>query len=204
MQTRILDSTTPMYRCMKASKSNQPMPEDRKDTQPAAQRISEAADQLAAVALAAENGADPGTSETQQDVDQLLDTLSDPELWKPHPPTEDCPVCLVPLPLEDKNATYFPCCGKVICTACCKEHSRALEITNRKRGKKELPPLEAFCAFCRELINRNEVEHVGQLKKRVDKGDVVATFSMAFWYRDGLEGFPKDEAKALELLKKGR
>ena len=90
------------------------MPEERKDTQLVAREVdaqvsladedsgevSAAADHLAAVTLAADKDvARPGTSESQQQdsADELHDSSSDPELWKPHLPTEDCPVCLVPL-----------------------------------------------------------------------------------------------------------
>ena len=60
-----------------------------------------------------------------------------PELWKPHPPTEDCPVCFVPLPLELTAKAYFSCCGKMICRACVLESDRALKVRNEKRSKKE-------------------------------------------------------------------
>ena len=131
------------------------MPRERKDTQPAAQEedaevtpaslegggeISAAADLLAAVTLADKDEAGSGKSATERDsIDYLHDLLSDPELWKPHPPTEDCPVCLVPLPLEYEKTTYITCCGKVICRACKLESDRALEITNAERSRRSCP-----------------------------------------------------------------
>ena len=193
------------------------MPKERQDTQPAAQEedaevtpaslegsgeISAAADQLAAV-----DEAGSGTTETQQDgVDQLHDPLSDPELWKPHPPTEDCPVCLVPLPVSrlGKNTCFWACCGKTTCAACEHENYRALEITIERiwRSQKELPPLDRSCPFCREPIHKNESEQVERLEKRVGANDIEAIYMMAVSCREGLRGFPKDEAKGMELLKK--
>ena len=198
------------------------MPKERIDAQLAAQEeeeeatrgspdglvgdgeISAAADQLAAVALADNDDAGSGTSERSQrdSVDELHDPLSDPELWKPRPPNEDCPVCLVPLPLEIEKIAYNPCCGKEICTACNKENYRALEVMNEKRRKKDLPPLNKSCAFCRESIYKNDAEYAEQIKKRIDKGDDEAVVTMALWYLDGLKGLPKDEAKAMELAKR--
>ena len=193
------------------------MPEERKDTKPTAQEedaklpsigredsgdVPAAADQLAAVNLVDkdEAGTGTGTSETQH-VDECYGPLSDPDLWKAHPPTEDCPVCLIPLPL-DSYTTYMACCGKMICSACLHEHYRALEITNRKRRKKELSPLDRSCALCRESTNKNDAEYAEQIKKRIDKGDAEAMITKAHWCRDGLRGLPKDEAKFLELMKK--
>ena len=163
------------------------------------------ADQLAAVTLAAKDEAGLGsTSETQQHgAVERYDPLSDPDLWKPHPPTEDCPVCLVPLPLEiNKYTCFLVCCGKLICKACNAENERALRIINEKRSKKELPPLDQSCAFCRETtIHDSDSELLERLKKRIDKGDVEAIHIMGVWRLNGVYG-QKDEAKGIELLEK--
>ena len=199
------------------------MPEERKDTQPAAQKegvqaspggledggeITAAADQLAAVTLADkdEAGAGTGTSESPQDsMDELhdRDPLSDPELWKPHPPTKDCPVCLVPLPLEASKRTYSTCCGKSICGACNYEHSRALRITNEKRRKKELPPLDRSCAFCRKPVDVEHSVMIQRVETLADKGDVDAMVTMALWCLGGQNGFPKD-GESLGSVTQGR
>src|SRR5210317_811966 len=44
--------------------------------------------------------------------------LHDEELFKEHPPHEDCPICLQPLPLESSESTFQSCCGKIICNGC--------------------------------------------------------------------------------------
>ena len=111
-------------------------------------------------------------------------------------------MCLVPLPIEGIKTTYWPCCGKAICDACNKENYRALKIINEKRRKKDLPPLDRSCAFCRESIYKNDAEYVEQIKNRIDKGDIEAMVTMALWCRDGLRGLQKDEAKGMELLEK--
>lgn len=90
----------------------------------------------------------------------------------------------------------------MICIACEKENCRALEIENEKRRKKDLPPLDRSCAFCRETALKSDSEFQEQLKKRIGKGDIEAVLTMAIWCRDGLRGFQKDEAKGIELLKK--
>ena len=100
--------------------------------------ISVVADQLASLALSGkENDANSYTNNDE--------ALSDPELMKPHPPNEDCPVCFVPLPFG--GHTYFNCCGKLICRACTSEHIRAILIVNIKRKAKDLPELEKKLPF---------------------------------------------------------
>ena len=44
--------------------------------------------------------------------------LHDEELFKEHPPRDDCPICFLPLPFGERQATFSPCCGKVICCGC--------------------------------------------------------------------------------------
>ena len=95
--------------------------------------VSEVNDRLETVKLADQDEARPPADAAVGDTD----TMEDPELWKPHPPSEECPVCLVPLPLEREKTMYWACCGKLVCTACCAEHDRALTVTNRKREKKK-------------------------------------------------------------------
>ena len=98
--------------------------------------------------------------------------------------------------------TYFECCGKRICDACCAETNRALKITNSKRKEKDLPLLEESCAFCRTIYEcEDEISH---LEKRVQKGDVDAMVNLAFSYADGDHGLIKNDDKRLELLRSNK
>src|SRR6056300_1646230 len=63
--------------------------------------------------------------------------LHDEELFKEHPPREDCPICLLPLPLDVGQTTFKSCCGKTICNGCI----HAMREEARGRGKVNL------CAF---------------------------------------------------------
>ena len=138
---------------------------------------------------------DGAASRPSEDSERVLD----PELWKPHPPTEECPVCFVPLPLDDKESTYCLCCGKSICTACTMETLRAINVINVKRAKEKLPPLANSCSFCRSTRTSTTES---QFEERVRKGDDEAAISLALKYRDGDAdmNIPKDEAKTLELF----
>ena len=44
--------------------------------------------------------------------------IRDEELFKQPPPEEDCPICLLRLPLFASGSVYMACCGKIICNGC--------------------------------------------------------------------------------------
>jgi len=66
--------------------------------------------------------------------------LHDEELFKEHPPRDECPICCLPLPYGSNVYTFKSCCGKLICCGCI----HAMDEEACGRGKIE------FCAFCRE------------------------------------------------------
>ena len=124
-------------------------------------KISAAADQLASLEVTA----------GQANAKSSDSTDADPELWKPPPPAEECPVCFVPLPLPADESSYWVCCGKMICAACMEETIRATNIINKKRAKKKQPPLEHACSFCRTLRVLTSSSFVSRFEERVRKGD---------------------------------
>ena len=126
---------------------------------PSGSDASAAAEEFASLKV---SGDDCNSSDTP-DGEQALD----PELWKPHPTTEDCPVCFVPLPLAAHESTYFACCGKSICTACSMETIRAENVMNAKRAKKKQPPLDHACPFCRVVSTVS----LSKFEDRIRKGD---------------------------------
>ena len=76
----------------------------------------------------------------------------------PPPPTEDCPVCFIPLPRSMAHITYMVCCGKEMCSACFCESERVLNVKNAKRAEKKLKPFPWLCPFCRAPKQRSQ-EH---------------------------------------------
>ena len=107
-------------------------------------------------------------------------------------------MCFVPLPLDAGESTYWSCCGKIICNGCNAETNRAGRVTNVKRAKKKLPPLDRACSFCRVAPTVSESKY----EERIGKGDGKAACSLARKYRNGdvRKDIPKDEVKSLELL----
>ena len=119
--------------------------------------------------------------------------LHDEALFKDLPPPEDCPICFLPLPLNNNESTFQSCCGKRICNGC----RYAMVEEARGRGKIGL------CAFCREPAPRSDEEIITQTKKLIEVGNAQALFNLAGCYADGDMGLPQDMTKANELYLRG-
>ena len=114
--------------------------------------------------------------------------LHDEELFKEHPPPEDCPICFLPLPLDiigESKSSFTSCCGKHICTGCI--------YAMNGRGKIDL------CAFCRAPTPSSEEEIVKRVRKLMDANNAYGFLNFAGFYFRGIMGLPQDFAKANEL-----
>ncbi len=136
----------------------------------------------------------------------------------------DCPICLLPVPLDLSESMIMSCCCKYICNGCdyADQMRMKAEMTKNKR------PL---CPFCRQpapsskeevetnLLKRIEVNdplaicemgtrryHEGDYdsafeyySKAVELGDAGAHYNLSCFYRDGV-GVEKDKKKELHHL----
>ena len=75
----------------------------------------------------------------------------------------DCPICSVPLPVNDTSGLYS-CCCKRVCYGC--------DYTNELRQWEQ--NLERTCPFCRHVMPSTQEEADEQLMKRVAANDPVA------------------------------
>ena len=123
------------------------------------------------------------------DTDDIV--ISDDELFKQPPPSEDCSICLLRLPTLASGSMYMPCCGKIICCGC----DYAPKYDNLGN---EL--IEKKCPFCRTPLPGSIEEFNERLQKRVELDDSEAIFTLGCNYRDAEDGFPQDDVKALELF----
>ena len=101
---------------------------------------------------------------------------------------EECPICMLPLPYENKTSTFQTCCGKVICCGCI----YAMDMS----GGKDL------CAFCRTPLPSSDEDDIKRTKKLMDKGNGEAFYALAGYYARGVLGIPQDWNKAHELWSK--
>ena len=116
--------------------------------------------------------------------------LHDEKLFEQPPPTEDCPICFERLPYLNTGSSYYSCCGKVLCSGCIDAplyDDQGNKLDNEK------------CPFCRVPWPESEEEAVERLKERMEIRDPMAIFNMGCYYRVGVNGFPRDYTKALEL-----
>eukprot|EP00984_Skeletonema_dohrnii_P008270 scaffold3034_cov110-Skeletonema_dohrnii-CCMP3373.AAC.3 len=80
----------------------------------------------------------------------------------------DCPICCLPLSLDQTKSTMMTCCSKVICEGC--HHSNEVRIFEES--------LEPTCPFCRHPGPTSEEEEIKNVMKRVELNDPVATLQM--------------------------
>ena len=74
----------------------------------------------------------------------------------------DCPICMIPLPLDLSQSMMMTCCSQVICDGC----AHANQI-------REMNPLDEKCPFCRNPAPTKE-EAEENIMKRIGANDPVA------------------------------
>ena len=121
-------------------------------------------------------------SKHKKACERKVGELHDQVLFREHPPTDDCPICFLPLPLDFSRMHFESCCGKTICSGC-------IYLMN---GGKDL------CAFCREPKPTFE-EVVQRTKRLIEANNADAFHQLAYYYHDGDYGMPQDMTKANEL-----
>ena len=87
--------------------------------------------------------------------------LYDNKLFKDHPPPEECPICLLLLPVDIKQSPFMTCCGKTICTGC---YYAMIKSEKDGGGKADL------CPYCRTSAKCSKKEGINRIKRLMDKG----------------------------------
>jgi hypothetical protein len=97
--------------------------------------------------------------------------LRDKELFTPNDISNkgECPICCLPLPIDESKSTMMRCCCKHICSGCF--------YANKKREREG--GLEPRCVYCREPLPESDEEGDKRIMKRIKKyNDPVAMRSM--------------------------
>ena len=129
--------------------------------------------------------------------------LFDEELFKDPPDQQECPICMLPMPLDQGQIKFQTCCGKGICGGCL--HAQMKEDLRSGKDWGE----SGACAFCREPgTNSNEVANM-RLNNLMERNNARALYIAATHYmnmngeRAALRGlYCKNPAKAIELFTK--
>eukprot|EP00574_Skeletonema_japonicum_P010732 CAMPEP_0201718122 /NCGR_PEP_ID=MMETSP0593-20130828/3694_1 /ASSEMBLY_ACC=CAM_ASM_000672 /TAXON_ID=267983 /ORGANISM="Skeletonema japonicum, Strain CCMP2506" /LENGTH=296 /DNA_ID=CAMNT_0048208339 /DNA_START=3 /DNA_END=890 /DNA_ORIENTATION=+ len=88
----------------------------------------------------------------------------------------DCPICMLPLPIDPTKSTIVSCCSKIICNGC--------SVANKKAS------MVPSCPFCRYEIESDEEERDKLMMKRIKANDPAAMLFQA------IEEYKKGNYKA--------
>jgi len=102
------------------------------------------------------------------------------------PEADDCPICQLPLPLDENEWMLKACCMKRVCNGCI--------LAAGKRGMRD-------CPFCR-ASRPDEEQILAMIRKRVAAGDPMATWNLGAKYHFGQYGLEKDVTRATELYER--
>ena len=83
---------------------------------------------------------------------------------------EDCPICCLPVPIDQKKSGFYSCCSTQICKGC-----------SYAKTERELEEsLEQKCPFCRMTLPDTDEEYNRRMMKRVEANDpgAVRRFGM--------------------------
>ena len=83
-------------------------------------------------------------------------------LFKRPPPPDECPICMLRIPIDPRDTTYAPCCGQQICGGCVFYS----QIQNMSHSRS--------CPFCRAPDGRSDAEFIQRLEQRIEKNDARA------------------------------
>lgn len=114
--------------------------------------------------------------------------LYDEKLFK-EPEPEECPICMLILPLDNRQIQFQSCCGKLICHGC-------IQGMVESEGRPDL------CAYCRTPHGSSDEEHLKRVNKLIENGNANAFNDLACLYGRGARGLPQDWIKANELYLK--
>ena len=99
----------------------------------------------------------------------------------------DCPICLLPMPLDVGKIQMKSCCSILICKGCV--------LANYLREEEQ--GIESTCAFCRTVVPKTSAECKLNRTKRIEKNDPAAMRE-----EGGRRVAEKDFGRALELWTK--
>jgi len=125
--------------------------------------------------------------ELEARLDNILYTaqreMADVDLFAPKE-REECPICMIPLPLNDKEITFMSCCGCI--------------YKNMMNGAKNGTPQHEVekCSFCRQPAAINTIKALKTLMKRENSSQ--AFMQMASRHNRG-EDVIRSDTKALEM-----
>ena len=117
-------------------------------------------------------------SQHEEECKKRAAELRDELLFKQPKSTHmgECPICVIPLPIDPQKCAMWACCSKLICRGCA--HANFI--------REEKERLEHSCPFCRKAFCPRE-EADKRMMKRIEANDPVAIF------HEGVEQYKKGD-----------
>ena len=131
------------------------------------------------------------------------------DLFKRHEPTEDCAVCMAPMPLSTDLHSYKLCCGNKMCMGCeitlvRRSNKPILSRDNFEESEEELNGYHSKCPFCRSgPPTATELSKVlDRMKERSGANDPHETYQLALCYLHGKLGLEKNIVEGINLARR--
>ena len=112
--------------------------------------------------------------------------------WR-RPQREECPICLVTMPIHADELTYNSCCGVLICVGC--SVSQFLSSIEGDISEEEIFDKATVCPFCRSIPNEDDRSELEKALKLAKKGMPNAMCKIGQMTVGGTHVVKKDEAK---------
>mmetsp|Transcript_30410 Transcript_30410/g.51705 ORF Transcript_30410/g.51705 Transcript_30410/m.51705 type:complete len:297 (-) Transcript_30410:174-1064(-) len=130
----------------------------------------------------------------------------------------DCPICFLPLSLDNDKSSVMSCCSKIICDGCnemrelegkiqpkcpfCRHSPPKSQAEARKNNMKRVEANDpvAMCQMGRRRYSEGDYDGAFEyFSKAAALGDIVAHNNLSVMYQKG-EGVEKDDKKAVHHL----
>ena len=146
---------------------------------------------------------DEGNSSTLQIEQQMervrleaADTRVDPLKNWTRLQNEDCPICMLPFPIQAYHTHYCVTCGTTVCVGCmistCAAHAR--DGGDAQKAVKE----SMTCPYCRSNAVNDDKFRLEKTTKLANAGHHEAMYRVGGYYFDGEMGLRQDKAEGLK------
>lgn len=135
---------------------------------------------------------EPTQEQHERAIEAAVNRTEDPLKHWTRLQNEECPICMIPLPLDPNETGYMNCCGKLICSGCILSH---IEVVGRKKM--------GLCVFCRvDALVTTDKAILEQDMKLANTGNGEALRIVAGYYFHGKMGLQQDKAEGLKWLQR--
>ena len=114
---------------------------------------------------------------------------------------EECPICMLPLPLRGSETSYCVTCGKTVCAGCI---ISAGMVYRRDGGDAKTAKEKATtCPYCRSDMAKDDEQYTLEKEmKRANIGNGEAMFRVGGHYFQGMLRLRQDKAEGLKWFHK--